>query len=90
MRTGLVKSDVKDFHGFEPEVIYDAIDVINEEKMWFYLKDFVPKEGEGFMFTKDEKINDLMTKIDTRTPIHSASTLVMMMRIMHKLAKTYF
>jgi hypothetical protein len=56
---------------------------------WNYLKDFRPCSDKGFTFTTDKKILDMMNKINFEyNNIHSRSSIGLIMRILHRIAKS--
>lgn len=58
----------------------------NNEKYWNYLKNFTPNKQEGFIWTSDETIKNMMTELDTLTNRHSGATLAIAMRELKHLA----
>lgn len=64
---------------------YEVLD--NNNKYWEKLKNFVPKENEGFMCTNDKEITEIMSKINDAYPYHSVCSLSLTMRELHYISK---
>lgn len=64
---------------------YEVVD--NNNKYWEKLKNFVPKKKEGFLWTNNKDIIEIMTKINNAYPYHSGSSLALVMREISYISK---
>jgi len=64
---------------------YEVVD--NNNKYWEKIKNFVPKKNEGFLWTKDKEIIEIMQKINNAYPYHSGSSLSLTMRELSYISK---
>ena len=65
-----------------------AYNVIVDADGWEYFKNFEPDPSRGFMFTKDNRINDLINRICEVDQLHSGSSLGSTLRELEYVAKT--
>lgn len=68
--------------GLEQIQIIEVVNAINDQDMWFWIKDICPKNG--FMFTNDENAMNIINRIDTSN--HTGLTIGYMLRLMKKIA----
>lgn len=66
------------------KILKSAYEVVDKNEYWEKIKNFVPKVNEGFMWTKDKEMIEIMTKINNAYPYHSGRSLCLVMReLMH-------
>ena len=67
-----------------------AFNAIAESDGWEYLKNNKPNSNEGFMFTSNEKINEIIKKVSVVDDTHSGSSMAFTMRSLEYIAQTGF
>lgn len=70
----------------EAKMLQDADNAITECNLWEWLKEFTPKENEGFMFSNHENLNLIHSKMKL-IDYHSGSSYGWTMRQMEYVAK---
>lgn len=78
---------IKDTH--TRHMISNGYQAIDELELWSWLKSFVPKENEGFMWSSDPNIYKIIQKMESlpNPPGHSGSSVGFTMRELHFIAK---
>ena len=64
---------------------YEVVD--NNNMYWEKIKNFVPKEKEGFLWTSNTDMIEIMTKINNAYPYHSSTSLALVMREISYISK---
>ena len=73
----------------EAEMLQDADNAVTECGLWDWLKEFNPKENEGFMFTKHENLDKIHSKMKLLDQ-HSGFTYGWIMRNIQYVAQHGF
>lgn len=73
------------YTAFESTMLKDAYEAITACDLWEWMKNFTPKEDEGFMFSR----NDTLERINKEMKFdgHSGSSYGWTMRVMEDIAK---
>ena len=71
----------------DKNMLKSAYEVVDKNECWEKIKNFVPKANEGFMWTNDKEITEIMSKINDAYPYHSGSSLAFTMRELSYISK---
>ena len=64
------------------QILLSAYNVITREEKWKFMHDYNPPSDEGFMWSENIEINNLMDKINIDYPGHSGGSMAFTMRRM--------
>ena len=71
----------------DKNMLKSAYEVVDKNMCWEKIKNFVPKEKEGFLWTKNKDMIEIMTKINNAYPYHSSTSLALVMREISYISK---
>ena len=71
----------------DKNMLKSAYEVVDKNECWEKIKNFVPKANEGFIWTNDKDMIEIMTKINNAYPYHSVSSLDLVMREISYISK---
>ena len=68
----------------------DMYNVIDEKELWVYINENPPSESEGYMFSRDQVIDQIGNDPRVLDSGHSGATFAFAMRCMQRIAKVGF
>ena len=69
-------------------MILEAYNVIHKHELWGKLRNLTPKEQEGFMFSKNPEIIQIMDLVNDKSTVgHSGASLAYTMRMIQQIAR---
>ena len=71
----------------DKNMLKSAYEVVDKNECWEKIKNFVPKAKEGFLWTNNKDMIEIMTKINNAYPYHSGSSLALVMRQISYISK---
>jgi hypothetical protein len=68
-------------------MILNAYNTIHKHELWGELRELTPNEHEGFMFSNDPKIMEIMNLINNEDGNHSGASLAITMRTIQQISR---
>ena len=68
---------IKDIDDKSMSILNGSAEIIERAEGWNYLNEFEPNKNEGFMWTNDKKINQLMNEINKTYDLDNGVVFIM-------------
>tara|TARA_B100001175_G_C19495376_1_gene634959 strand:- start:1382 stop:1630 length:249 start_codon:yes stop_codon:yes gene_type:complete len=77
----------ENYSDHEKQMLESAFNAISQIEAWDFIKNYEPPENCGFMWDSNERVTEIMNKINELYGGHSGASMAWTMRMMQNIAK---